>query len=165
VLLALGRAREAAESLEKAMEIHVALVDRLGQSETARRLAEVMLVLGDRDAAERHAKLSLDVAEAIGSRQHVGSALRVLAEVAAAGDMTAGITDVGEARPRRDGAEELFRRAVQVLGEVANDLELARAYRSYAAFRERSGFVEEAVKLRMRADEIFGRLRGAASPA
>ena len=71
---------------------------------------------------------------------------------------------VGEARPRRDGAEELFKRAVQVLGEVANDLELARAYRAFAAFRERSGFAEEAVHLRMRADEIFGRLRGAASP-
>jgi tetratricopeptide (TPR) repeat protein len=166
VELELGRARDAVEALEKAQEIHIAMVDRLGQADVSRRLAEACLVLGDRGAAYGHARRSLDVAEAIGSRVHAGTALRVLAEVAAAGDMTAGVTDVGEAQPRDQGnPEHLFQQAVYVLGEVANDLELARAYRAFAAFRERSGMTEEAVFLRMRADEIFGRLRGAASPA
>jgi tetratricopeptide (TPR) repeat protein len=166
VLLAQGKASEAIDALEKAQEIQIALVDRLGQAECSRRLAQACLVLGDRGAGLAHAKRSLDLAEAIGSRVHAGTALRVLAEVAAAGDMTAGVTDVGEAQPRSEGsdAEELFRKAVHLLGEVANDLELARAYRAFAAFRERSGFPAEAVHLRMRADEIFGRLRGAASP-
>jgi tetratricopeptide (TPR) repeat protein len=165
VELELGRPREAVAALEKAQEIHIALVDRLGQADCSRRLAEACLVLGDRGAAYGHARRSLDVAEAIGSRVHTGTGLRVLAEVAAAGDMTAGITDKGEAQPRDQGdPEHLFQQAVYVLGEVANDLELARAYRAFAAFRERSGKTEEAVFLRMRADEIFGRLRGAASP-
>jgi tetratricopeptide (TPR) repeat protein len=165
VLLSLGRHAEAAAALEKANEICVALGDRVGQAECARRLAEASLVRGERDVASAQARRSLELAEAIGSRAHVGAALRVLGEVAAAGDMTAGVTDPGEAKPRTDGAaaDELFREAIRVLGEVQNDLELARAYRAFAAFRERSGFSEDAVKLRIRADEIFGRLRGAAS--
>jgi tetratricopeptide (TPR) repeat protein len=164
VLLALGRPQEAIESLEKAQEILIALVDRLGQAECSRRLAQACLILGERGAGYGHARRSLDLAEAIGSRVHSGVALRVLAEVAAAGDRIAGVTDVGEAQPRTEGnAEVMFQKAVQMLTELANDLELARTFRAFAAFRERSGAADEAVHLRMRADEIFGRLRGAAS--
>jgi hypothetical protein len=84
----------------------------------------------------------------------VGSAQRVLAEVVAAGNTVA--VPVGE------GADDLFKSAIQVLTEVKNDLELARSYRAFAAYREKNGYPTEAVQLRMKADEIFGRLRGAA---
>jgi hypothetical protein len=50
-----------------------------------------------------------------------------------------------------------------ILAEVKNQLDLARVYRAYAAFFERAGRAEEAVKLHKRAEEIFGRLRGAAA--
>ncbi len=165
VLLALGRSAAAVDALEKAQELATLLGDRAGQSECARHLAEAGLVLGDRRGAAEHARRSLELAQAIGSRVHAGAALRMLAEVAAASDMSAGITDRGEAQERGDGgeAEKLFLQALQLLAEVQNDLELARAYRSFAAYRERSGQHAEAVKLRMRADEIFGRLRGAAT--
>jgi hypothetical protein len=54
-----------------------------------------------------------------------------------------------------------FERAIQTLEEVRNELELARCCRAYAAFRERGGDAVEAVRLRLRADEIFARVRGA----
>ena len=41
-----------------------------------------------------------------------------------------------------------------------NELQLARTYRGFALLRDRAGATADATKLRMRADEIFGRLRG-----
>jgi hypothetical protein len=46
---------------------------------------------------------------------------------------------------------------------MKNDLELARCYRAFATFRDKCGHAEDANKLRRRAEEIFARLRGAAS--
>jgi tetratricopeptide (TPR) repeat protein len=163
VLLALGQTQEAADALERANELVGALGDKVGQIECARTLAEVSLVLGNRRVALEHARLALELAEKLGSRVHIGTARRVLAEVVAAGDLTAGVTDKGPSEERTAGAGELFQSAIRILAEVANDLELARCYRAFASFRERSGDTSEAVSLRLRADEIFGRLRGAAS--
>jgi hypothetical protein len=59
-------------------------------------------------------------------------------------------------------AEQAFRAAIEILAAHKSELELARCYRSYALFRERGGQLAEATKLRGKADEIFGRLRGAA---
>ena len=165
VHLALGRTDLAADALEKANELVTALGDRLGQAECARTLAEVALVRGNRQEALEHAGRALELAEKIGSRVHVGVARRVLGEVVAAGDLQAGTTDRGEARPRYEGAGELFEGAIKALSEVSNHLELARCYRSYASFCERVGDPAEATRLRLRADEILGRLRGAAAQA
>jgi tetratricopeptide (TPR) repeat protein len=153
VLLAMGRTSEAQAALAQADEIVTALGDRMGQAEVARRLAEAALVVGDRLRALEQANRGLDLAQKLGSRVHVGTAQRVLAEVLASGADAV------------DGADAMFRGALQVLTQVRNDLELARTYRAFAAFRERLGHAAEAVQLRMRADEIFGRLRGAASAA
>jgi len=165
VHLALRKTDLAADALEKANELVTTLGDRLGQAECARTLAEVALVRENRQEALDHARRALELAERLGSRVHVGVARRVLAEVMAAGDLVAGETDRGEARPRSEGAGELFEGAIKVLVEVSNHLELARCFRAYATFRERSGDAAEAARLRLRADEIFGRLRGASAQA
>jgi hypothetical protein len=60
-------------------------------------------------------------------------------------------------------AEEHFRKAIDILSAMKNELELARCYRSFAQLRERIGQQAEAAQLRQRADDIFRRLRGAAS--
>jgi tetratricopeptide (TPR) repeat protein len=159
VLLALGRPEDAAEALDRANEIATGLGDRVGQIECGRTLAEVQLALGRHDVALEHARQALELAEKLGSRVHIGTANRVLAEVVAAGDLS----DGGAVAERAGGADALFQRAIHILGTVANDLELARCYRAFADFRERLGDAPEAVSLRLRADEIFGRLRGAAS--
>jgi hypothetical protein len=83
----------------------------------------------------------------------VGTAHRVLAEaVSAAGDSP----DLVKT------AENHFSRAVQILAGMKNELELAKCYRAFAIFRDKTGHPEDAAKLRRRADEIYGRLHGAA---
>jgi tetratricopeptide (TPR) repeat protein len=148
VELALGRPRDAREHVSKAVEIANGLGDRLTQAESARRLAEVSLALGEAAVALEHARKALEQAEKLGSRVHVGMAQRAMAEVLAASAAPA--------------AEQHFRQAIEILASVKNELELARCYRAFAAFREKAGAVADAAKLRTRADEIFGRLRGAA---
>jgi len=146
-MLARGRTDKAIEALSQAAELATALGDRLGQAAGARRLAEAHLVVGQRDRALADARRALDLAEKLRSRPDIGGAQRVLAEVLAAfQDPEAGAW---------------FERAIQTLSEVHNELELARCYRAFAAVRERGGDATEAVRLRMRADEIFARVRGA----
>ncbi len=149
VLLALGRNPAAMEALLQADQLAVANGDGAAQCESARRLADAALVKGDQPAAEAQARRALELAEKLGSRVHVGSAQRVLAEALAAGEGA--------------GADHFFRSAIKLFGEVRNEIELARSYRTFAAWRERRGDPTEAVQMRMRADEIFARLRGAAS--
>jgi hypothetical protein len=60
-------------------------------------------------------------------------------------------------------AEDCFRRSIDILGAVKHEVELARAYRSFANLKHRTGNVLEAGRLRVGADEIFARLRGAAA--
>jgi tetratricopeptide (TPR) repeat protein len=150
VKAAVGRGGEGIADMTRAKTLAGELGDRVALAVAQRRLAEVRLVLGEIEAAEKEARDALGIGEALGSRVHIGCAYRVLGEVAAA---------------RRDAAaaEERFRKAVDILSAVKNEVELARAYRAFALFRERTGNTAEAHKLRTRADEIFGRLRGAAA--
>jgi hypothetical protein len=60
-------------------------------------------------------------------------------------------------------AEDSFRKAIDILAAVKNEVELARAYQGLAVLKERTGNVAEAQKLRGRAVDIFSRLRGAAA--
>jgi tetratricopeptide (TPR) repeat protein len=150
VELAQGKTAAALDHLSAAAELLAALGDRLGQSDCARRLAEAYLVLGDKPKALEQAQRAVDLAGRVGSRVHLGSAQRVLAEVY-------GGDPANAAR-----AEETFASAIAGLKEVHHELELARCYRSFAAFREKTGHPADAVQLRLAADEIFGRLRGAA---
>ncbi len=153
-LSVMGRGSEAAAVLEEAIELARSLGDRVALSECSRRLAEVQLGLGELEAAEQSAQRALEISEAVGSRVHIGNAHRVLAEAAAARGLEGG---------GRERAEEHFRRSVDILAGMKNELELARCYRAFAIFRDRCGLAEDATKLRRRADEIYGRLRGAAA--
>lgn len=153
-LSAMGRGRDAVAHLQEAIQLATTLGDRAALSECCRRLAEVHLSLEDLDAADDEARRALAISEAVGSRVHIGSAHRVLAEIASA----RGMDGVGNQR-----AEDHFRRAVDILAGMKNELELARCYRAFAVFRDACGMPDDAIKLRKRADEIFNRLRGAAS--
>ncbi len=151
---AMGAGQEAVDYLKEAIEVATKLGDRVQLSECSRCLAEVYLAVNNVQAARDHAKHALNLSEAVGSRVHVGTAHRVLAETVSAG----GFSD-----DERRRADEHYRQAVEILAGMKNELELARCYRSFAAFRDRCGLPDDAAKLRTRADEIFGRLRGAAS--
>jgi tetratricopeptide (TPR) repeat protein len=151
---AIGLSDDAVAHLEQAIRLSTSLSDRVTLSDCERRLAGVYLGMGDAVRAQEHARRALLVGESVESRVHVGTAHRVLGAIIAAGEFTPA------ERPR---AEEHFRKAVEILGGIKNELELARCYRAFASFRERSGDPNDAAKLRRLSEEIFGRLRGAAS--
>jgi hypothetical protein len=106
-------------------------------------------VLGELAAADHNAAAAVSISEEVGSRVHIGCGHRVMGEVASA---------LGD----NPHAEEHFRRAIDILAAMRNEVELARTYRAFAQFRAQTGSVDEAATLRQRADEIFARLRGAA---
>ncbi len=147
---AVGLAAEAVGDLAQARELASVVGDRVALAEIHRRAAECELACGDVVAAERDAKVSLQLGEAVGARVQIGIAHRTLAAIAVAKG------DAG-------GADSEFRRAIDILGTMRNELELARAYRAFAEFREARGEPSEAAKLRERADEVFERLRAAAT--
>jgi tetratricopeptide (TPR) repeat protein len=140
-----------ADYIAQAEEIVVALGDRLGQAESARTSAEVFLALGDGPRAMALAERALLLAHQVGSRVHLGMAERTLAEVTSRNP-----TDEG-----RRIAEEHFLAAIQILASMKHELELARAYRAFSAFAERTGRASLAADLRRRADEVFVRVPGA----
>lgn len=150
-LAAVGRGPEAVEQLMEGIGLAGALGHRVGVAECRRRLAEVFLSMGDAAQALDQARQALHISERVGSRAQVGASQRAMAEALAASG--------------RDDAEadKHFRMAIEILAGMKNELELARCYRAFALLRERAGEDAEAQKLRRRADEIFGRLRGAAA--
>ncbi len=151
---AAGRAVDAIDHLEEAVALARQLGDRAALAECSSRLAEVHLAAGHPQAAWDQAQRALELGQAVGSRAQVGVAHRLLGEAAAA---------LGFDEIHRDQATEHFGHAVEILAGMKNDLELARCYRAFAAFRDKTGQTDDASKLRRRAEEIFGRLRGAAS--
>jgi tetratricopeptide (TPR) repeat protein len=152
---AMGRGSEAVEHLLEAISLATSLGHKAAVSECCRALAEVYIGMADAGQAYDHAMRALAISEEVGTRVHVGTAHRVLAEALCA----AGLGHPDQMRR----ADEHFRRSVEILAGLKNELELARCYRSYAGLCEQAGKQDDAVKLRQRAEEIFGRLRGAAS--
>lgn len=150
VKAAMGRGAEAVSDLSEAKQLAVNLGDRMAVALAHQRLAQVHLQLGQVEAADVEAHAAVGVAEAVGLRVQAGSGYRVQGEVAAA------MSQLGV-------AEDCFRRALDILGAVKHEVELARTYRSYANLKHRAGNVLEAGRLRVGADEIFARLRSAAT--
>lgn len=147
--VATARPGEALRDLGQARELARSLGDRGLLAEAHRWLAAAELAAGDPVAAQAEAQAALDIGQAVGSRVLVAGAHRAMAEVAAARD------DIGT-------AEDHFASAIEILSSMRNELELARVYRACATFRDRIGAPEAAAELRRQADEVFGKLHGAA---
>ena len=151
---AMGRGAEAVDHLLEAIELADELGDPIALADCCRRLAEVYVGLGEHAEALSYGQRALEISEKIGSRAYAASAHRAVAEA---------ISAAGFSSEDRTQAEEHFRCAVAILAELNNELELARCYRAFAQFMERAGAAADAAKLNRRADEIFGRLHGAAA--
>jgi tetratricopeptide (TPR) repeat protein len=150
----MGRGEDAVQNLRRAIELATGLGDRVVLSECCRRLAEVYLRLGQVEEAHDEARRALLISETVGSRVHAGHAHRVIAEA---------LSERARTPDDQAQAERHFREALDILGNMQNQLDLARVYRGFAKFRERTGKAGEAAELRQKADAIYGRLRGAAS--
>jgi len=100
---------------------------------------------------------AVDLFASVRSKVHLGSALRTLGEITAAGGWGAAHTK---------SAREYYARSVAIFEQTGNEIEMARTYTVYARFlRNEPEFaddevaVNEANQMQQRADEIFQRLR------
>jgi tetratricopeptide (TPR) repeat protein len=154
-LLRAGRHTEATAALRQAVEVAEGMGSRLVQAEASRLLGETLGEMGELDAARAQCEQALELAEKVGSRPHRGLAHRALGSVIAKRRPQVGDED-------RALADEHFRSAVELLGEVGADSELMGAFREYGDFLEEIGDNDGAQTVRERADEILGRLRESA---
>ena len=150
----MGDGTAAVEHLMEGISIAAQLGHRSLLAKCRARLAEVHVSMGDSDQALDQAARALTIGESIGSRRLVGDAYRVIGEAIAL--HPASPADLAR-------AEDAFRRAVDILAGMRNELGLAQTYRSFSMFCANNGRPAEAAKLRQRADEIYGRLHGATS--
>ncbi|HEY4186672.1 MAG TPA: tetratricopeptide repeat protein [Polyangia bacterium] len=118
--------------------------------EASRGLAEVELAGGAALEARDEARAAFELAEKIGAPPLAGAALRVVA--AAVGMGAPGDAELG-------GAREMFDRAVEILSNVASELELGRTLAAYAEFEERVGRRAVARDLRRQANLIREKTR------
>ena len=118
--------------------------------EASRGLAEVELARGATLEARDEARSAFELAMQIGATPLAGAALRVVASAVGLG--APGDADLG-------GAREMFDRAVEILSNVASELELGRALGAYAEFEQRAGRKTVARDLRRQAQLIREKTR------
>lgn len=140
--LAEGRPLDARPRFLEAKEIARELGAKLLLCDASRGLAEVDLARGQTVDARDEARAAFELAERIGAPPMAGTALRVVASAVGLG--APGDAELG-------GAREMFDRAVQILSNVAAELELGRAFAAYAEFEERGGRKAAALELRRQA--------------
>jgi tetratricopeptide (TPR) repeat protein len=133
-------------------------------AEALRGLGKAFMLQGDLTRARDCIGRAVDLFASVRSKVHLGSALRTLGEITAAGGWGAAHTK---------SAREYYARSVAIFEQTGNEIELARTYRAYARFlrtepefRDDEDAGIEAQKMQQRADEILQRLRvSVAEPA
>jgi tetratricopeptide (TPR) repeat protein len=107
-------------------------------------LAEAYSLAGECDKAEEVCKTALQIAECSGARPSLGTAHRLLGEIALK-------TNPDEAPPHFDKAISIFR-------EIKAENQLALAYSGMGRYHKQEGNTEEAREYLTNALEIFERL-------
>jgi tetratricopeptide (TPR) repeat protein len=145
--------------LKQAEDLSETLGDRILEGEILRGLAKAHQLIHDYDKARNYIERSIARFERARGKPFLGVALRTRGEIAAAS---------GPDKREHDTACEAFEKSISLFEELGNEVELARAYESYAAFLEESPHdrgdlerADEAASLRAMADEIRHRQRGA----
>ena len=145
-----GRPLEARPYFVQAKQIAQQFGAKLLLCDASRGLAEVELACGESLNARDEARAAFELAERIGAPPLAGAALRVVASAVGLG--APGDSDMG-------GARELFDRAIEILSNVASELELGRAFAAYAEFEERAGRRHASEELRRQANLIRDKAR------
>jgi tetratricopeptide (TPR) repeat protein len=151
-----GKAEEARRRLEETMGLARDLDDRRLLSESARNLGLLELDGGNAPRARELARRALEIAQASGLRDHVGRALLALGEVHAVTLFDADKTQEHGERPA--GAEEFFRRGVELFRELGNEGELAKGLERFGRYKLEHGEVDTGKNLLREAQAIFARL-------
>nr|PZN29478.1 MAG: hypothetical protein DIU78_00225 [Pseudomonadota bacterium] len=155
--LRLGRVDRSLEVFTRAEELCEEVGDKLHLGEAKRGLAKAYLAKGELKKAREAIKRSVDLFGQVRSKPHLAVALRTLGEVTGAGAW-------GDGHELR--AVDYFLRSIAICKEIGNEIEVAKSYRAFSAFVERSphyrnnaDILREAQKLAAMADEIFQRHR------
>lgn len=158
-LYRLGDADQAEKVLSEAERLCDELGDRLHLGEAKRGLAKVHLKRGDLRQARDAVKLAMDIFGHVKSKAHLAAVLRTCGEVTAAGGW-------GEAH--RPKAVDYFMKSIQLCKEIGNELEVAKSYRAFALYVQRSEdwrdnaeIQAQASRLSTMSEEIFARRRSA----
>ena len=152
---AMLRNDEAVGHLTMAIQLATDLGSRSTLAGCCRRLAEVYLTTGDVEQAFDQAQRACTSA----SRWARGSISATPIASSPRWSPPAAPPPSSTPRPRI-----IFNHAVEILAGMKNELELARVYRAFAAYRDRIGRPEDANALRRHAEEIYARLRRAPRP-
>ncbi len=144
-----GKLEDASWHLEQGERLLSDLGERSSLIDVRRWLAQVRLAQGRWEAAHRYAQMVLDVARVLGNPESEGIAERLYGQVLAAAPV-----------PKWPAAEEHFRRGLEILAEIENDLELGRAHYQFALAlrRIRPEREAEALSHLRQAEEIFRRI-------
>ncbi len=147
---------EATRILTEVEKICEDLGDRILLAEAWRGLGKAALLRGDLPQAQSYLEKAVDLFQQTRSKVLVGIAKRTLGECLATWGYD---TEHG----RR--AERVFRESLDVFEETGSELEYARTARAFADFLKAapegagSGLADEADRLKLRADEIFTKLK------
>ncbi len=155
----LGDAEQAVRVLTEAERICDELGDRLHLGEAKRGLAKVFLKQGELRRARDSVKAAMDIFGHLRSKVNLAAALRTCGDITAAG---------GWGDAHRAKAADYFMKSIQLCKEVGNELEVAKSYRAFAHYVQKSEDWQDdaeiqakATRLDAMAEEIFTRRRSA----
>ncbi len=155
----LGDAEQAVKVLTEAEQLCDELGDRLQLGEVQRGLAKVFLKQGELRQARDAVKTAMDIFGGLRSKVNLAAALRTCGDITAAGGW-------GEAQ--RPKAADYFMKSIQLSKEVGNELEVAKSYRAFAHYVQKSDdwrddaeIQAKATRLDAMAEAIFARRRSA----
>ncbi len=143
-----GEPRRGTERLAQAVSIQRAVHFIWGES-AALFLGEGYWLAGEYDDATRTLEEFLEIAERRGMKFHLGSAHRLLGEIALS--TNPGQTDEPLAAPH-------FERSISILRDIKAENELALTYAGYGGLHQQQGQVAQARMYLTQALEIFERL-------
>lgn len=152
----LRRPDEATRILLEVEKICAELGDRILLAEAWRGLGKAALLRGEVSTAQGYLERSVELFAQTRSKVHVGIAKRTLGEC---------LATWGYESEHGRRAEQMFRDALEIFEEAGAELEFARTARSFSDFLRQApesagaGLLDEADRLKLRADEIFVKLR------
>jgi tetratricopeptide (TPR) repeat protein len=147
---------EATKLLKEVEKIATELGDRIVLAEAWRGLGKAALLRGEVGVALPYLERAVEQFVQTRSRVHVGIATRTLGEC---------LATWGYESEHGRRAEKAFRDSMEIFEDAGAELELARTARVFSEYLRTApehagaGLMDEADRLRTRADEIFGKLR------
>ena len=152
-----GRHEEARSRIEDALEISEDIDDRRLTTEALRNLALLEHATGG-ERAVALGERALEIARSAGLRDNEGRCLVALGEVVAGNLFDADKTDEMPRDGELTSAESYYRRGLDLLRDIGNESELAKALERFGRYKVERGEIAAGKSLLQEALTIFSRL-------